>query len=132
MATAKKRTAKRTSAKAKTNGKATKNLAAVRKAFTKSELLNSLAESTGLARKEVNLILEELTSIVERHIKKKAVGQFTIPGLMKIQTVRKPARKARKNVPNPFKPGETMDVAARPAHTVVKIRPLKGLKAMVE
>ena len=32
---------------------------------------------------------------------------------------------------NPFKPGELMDVAARPASNKVKVRPLKGLKEMV-
>ena len=34
------------------------------------------------------------------------------------------------NVPNPFKPGETMNVAARPASWKVKILPLKKLKEM--
>ena len=51
-----------------------------------------------------------------------------MPGMMKIKTVKKPARKAKKGVPNPFKPGETMDVAAKPASTAVKILPLKGMK----
>jgi hypothetical protein len=55
-----------------------------------------------------------------------------MPGLFKIVTVKKPARKAQKNVPNPFKPGELMDIAARPAQTVVKVRPLKRLREMVE
>ena len=40
------------------------------------------------------------------------------------------ARKAQKGVPNPFRPGETMDVAARPASVQVKVRPLKKLKDM--
>ncbi|HEY5789360.1 MAG TPA: HU family DNA-binding protein, partial [Gammaproteobacteria bacterium] len=74
--------------------------------------------------------MTELDSMINRHIKKRAVGSFTLPGLLKITTVKKPARKARKGVPNPFKPGETMDVAAKPAQTVVKIRPLKRLKDM--
>ena len=72
--------------------------------------------------------LDELTSLIERHIRKGAVGEFTLPGMMKIKTVKKPARKAKKGVPNPFKPGETMDVAAKPASTAVKILPLKGMK----
>jgi hypothetical protein len=50
---------------------------------------------------------------------------------VKIEKKRVPARKARKNVPNPFKPGEFMDVAAKPASTKVKVRPLKNLKDMV-
>jgi len=50
----------------------------------------------------------------------------------KIKTVKRPARKARKGVPNPFRPGETMNVAAKPATTRVRVVPLKGLKEMVE
>ena len=58
--------------------------------------------------------------------------QFFIPvqGLLKIKVNKKPATKARKNVPNPFRPGELMDVAAKPARKVVKILPLKALKDM--
>ena len=43
----------------------------------------------------------------------------------------KPAQPAKKGVPNPFKPGELMDVAAKPAKNVVKVRALKNLKDMV-
>jgi len=79
----------------------------------------------------VSSVLDELGDIIERHVKKRAVGEFTLPGLLKIKTVKKPAQKARKNVPNPFKPGELMDVAAKPASTKVKVLPLKKLKDMV-
>ena len=44
--------------------------------------------------------------------------------------IKKPAQPAKKGVPNPFRPGELMDVAAKPAKNVVKVRPLKNLKAM--
>ena len=74
--------------------------------------------------------MDELSVLIERHIKKRAVGEFTLPGLLKIKTIKKPAQKARKNVPNPFRPGETMDVAAKPASTRVKVLPLKKLKDM--
>ena len=78
----------------------------------------------------MNAVLEELGIVIERHIKKRAVGEFTLPGLLKIKTIKKPAQKARKNVPNPFRPGETMDVAAKPATTRLKVLPLKKLKDM--
>ena len=103
---------------------------AVREAYTKSQLLTELANNTGLTKKDVATVLDELDVIVERHIKKRAVGSFTLPGLLKVKTVKVPARKARKNVPNPFRPGETMDVAARPASVKVKVTPLKKLKDM--
>ena len=68
--------------------------------------------------------------LIERHVQKGAVGACTIPGLMKIKVMKKPAQRARKNVPNPFRPGETMDVQAKPASTSVKVLPLKKLKDM--
>ncbi|MEC8443347.1 MAG: HU family DNA-binding protein [Pseudomonadota bacterium] len=107
-----------------------RKITALREKFTKTQILNEIAENTGLTRKEVSAVLDELGIVIERHIKKRAVGEFTLPGLLKIKTVKKPAQKARKNVPNPFRPGETMDVAAKPASTKVKVLPLKKLKDM--
>ena len=75
--------------------------------------------------------IQERNALIERSVKKRGIGEFTIPGMMKITTVKKPARKARKGVPNPFKPGELMDIAAKPASTKVKVRALKNLKDMV-
>jgi nucleoid DNA-binding protein len=99
--------------------------------MTKSQMFSEIAESTELTRRQVASVFEELESIIQRHIKKGAVGQCVVPGLMKIKTVKKPAQKARKNVPNPFRPGELMDVKAKPATTKVKVLPLKKLKDMV-
>jgi nucleoid DNA-binding protein len=109
---------------------AEKKIKAIQTAYTKTQTIQSLMDSTGLARKDVVAVLDGLSDIIEGHIKKRSCGQFTLPGLLKIKTVKKPARKAQKNVPNPFRPGETMDVAARPASTVVKVAPLKKLKDM--
>ena len=75
-------------------------------------------------------VVDELNSIIERHVRKRAVGQFTLPGLMKIRTARKPATKSRKGR-NPFT-GEEIMIKAKPARTVVKITALKGLKEMVQ
>jgi len=105
--------------------------AALKAAMTKTQLLAELAENTELTKAQVASVLEELGTIVERHIRKRAVGTFTLPGLLKIQAVKKPARKAQKGVPNPFRPGETMDVAAKPASVKVKVTALKKLKDMV-
>lgn len=101
---------------------------AIKEKYSKTQILVDIAESTGLSKRDVASVLDNLSDLVERHVKKKGCGEFTFPGLMKIMTVKKPARKARKNVPNPFKPGELMDVAAKPASTQVKVRPLKKLK----
>ena len=117
-------------AKAKTAAKP-KKAPAIKDKYTKSAILAEISENTGLTKKEVGGVLDELGTLIERHVKKGGAGEFTLPGLLKIKTVKKPARKARKGVPNPFKPGELMDVAAKPASTKVKVLPLKGLKEFV-
>jgi len=102
---------------------------AVQQPMTKAQLLSVIAEETGLTRKQITEVMDSLSGQIQRHIKKRGPGTFTLPGLLKIKTVRKPARKARKGI-NPFT-GEEATFAAKPAHTVVKIQPLKGLKDMV-
>lgn len=126
MAARKKATKKK--AKAKTTTPARK-VPAVKKPMTKSEIVTSLAESSGLAKKQVSTVLEELSVLIERHIKKRSPGQFSLPGLMKIEVKSKPATKARKGI-NPFTGEETI-FKAKPARKVVKIRPLKKVKDMV-
>ena len=107
-----------------------KKITAIRTPYTKTQTIQALMDKTGLSRKEIVSVLDGLGDIIEGHVKKRSCGSFTLPGLLKIKTVKKPARKAQKNVPNPFRPGETMDVAAKPATTVVKALPLKKLKDM--
>lgn len=116
---------------AKTKASAAPKVTAVRERMSKTALLEAIAQDTELSRKEVAAVLTSLGTQIERHIKPRAVGEFVLPGILKIKTTKKPAQKARKNVPNPFRPGETMDVAAKPARTVLKVQPLKGLKDMV-
>ncbi len=103
---------------------------AIAKAMTRTAIYAEISETTGVSKKEVKAVFEELGGLIERHLKKRGAGTFTLPGLLKIKTVKKPARKARKGVPNPFKPGELMDVAAKPATIKVKVLPLKKLKDM--
>ena len=100
-------------------------------AMTKTQMLADIAEDTGLTRAEVSSVFDALESVIERHVRRGAVGYVTVPGLMKIKTLKKPAQKAKKGVPNPFRPGELMDVKAKPASTRVKVLPLKKLKDMV-
>jgi nucleoid DNA-binding protein len=124
---AKKATAKKPAVKKA----APKKLTAIKDKYTKSAILAELADNTELSKKQVSNVLSELSTLIERHVKKGSAGEFTLPGLLKIKTVKKPARKARKGVPNPFRPGEVMDIAAKPASTKIKVLPLKGLKEFV-
>jgi nucleoid DNA-binding protein len=104
---------------------------AKKKPLTKSELLNAIAADTELTRRQVSEVLDSLSGQINRSLGRRGAGAFTLPGLVKIEKKKVPARKARKGVPNPFKPGELMDIAAKPASTKVKVRALKSLKDMV-
>ncbi len=123
-----KKSPKKAVRKTKASAVATRKTPAIQKKYTKTEILNEISENTSVSKKEVAAILEELGVLIERHVKKRAVGEFTLPGLLKIKSVVRPARPARKNVPNPFRPGEMMDIPRKPASTRVKVLPLKKLK----
>ena len=101
------------------------------KAVSKSEIFTNIAEETQLTRKQVSAVFDALVAQIAKNMGKKGPGVFALPGLVKIERKAVPARPARKNVPNPFKPGETMNVAARKASVKVKVRPLKALKDML-
>ena len=137
MATKKKATKGKSAAKSttktaakKTTATATKkgDLDKVSKTRTKSQILATLSGQTGLSKKDVSGIIETLGELIALDLSK-GPGSFTVPGLMKITVVRKPATKARKGT-NPFT-GEEMTFKAKPARNVVRIRPLKGLKDRV-
>lgn len=123
-ATAKKTAAKKTASA--TNS--TRKIKTVSERYNKTQILNQIAENTELSKKQVQSVLDELSALIEGHVKKRACGEFVLPGLLKITTVKKPATKARKGI-NPFTGEETV-FKAKPASTAVKVRPLKKLKEM--
>lgn len=106
-----------------------KKAAVVKERFSKTQILDQIATNTGLSRKQVSSVLDNLTEVIESHVNKRGVGEFVLPGLLKISTIKKPAVKARKGI-NPFTK-EEVTFKAKPASTVVKVRPLKKLKDMV-
>ena len=106
------------------------NKASAGKAATKSEILHSLSTGTGLTRKQVASLFDEMTGLIKRDLGKKGPGVFTIPGLLKLKRVVKPATKSRMGK-NPFT-GEAMMIKAKPARTAVKAMALKSLKEMVK
>jgi nucleoid DNA-binding protein len=124
---------KTTTKKKATNKKAAvakPNVKAVKDPYTRTALLNHLAESSDLTKKQIGGVLDELKLVIEGHIKKNSAQVFTLPGLFKIKVNRKPATRARKGI-NPFT-GEEMMFKAKPARNVVKIQPLKALKDMAQ
>jgi len=97
--------------------------------MSKSEVVSGIAEATGLTKKQVSAGFEAMAGQIKKSLGRSGPGAYTIPGLMKLVVVRKPATPARKGI-NPFTGEETM-FKAKPARNVVKIRPLKSLKDMV-
>lgn len=125
-----KKAAVKKKAAAKAAPASAKKISAISNAYTKTQLYAHISEETGLSRVDVGKVFDSLGDVIAGHVKSRGVGEFKVPGLLKIKVTKKPATKARKNVPNPFRPGEFMDVAAKPARKVVKILPLKALKDM--
>lgn len=107
-----------------------KKVTAVRERYSKTQIISELAANSDLTRKQVNTLLTELATLVERHVKKRSVGEFVLAGLIKIHTVKRPAKKAYKGI-NPFT-GEEITFKARPASVAVKVHALKGLKDMAQ
>ncbi len=107
-----------------------KAAAVTKKPPTKTEILTNIAAATGLTKKDVGAVFDSLAAEIKKSLSPRGAGAFAIPGLLKVEKKKVPARPAKKNVPNPFKPGEMMDVKARPAYNKIKVRPLKGLKDM--
>lgn len=99
------------------------------KARTKTEVFGELANGADLSKKEVAAVFDQLAGLIKKDLGKRGPGVFTVPGLMKIKVVRKPATKARKGI-NPFTK-EEMIFKAKPARNVVKVLALKNLKSMV-
>ena len=99
------------------------------KARNKSQVYGELAERLDLSKKQIGGIFDELSGMIKKDLGKRGPGTFTVPGLMKIKVVRKPATKARRGI-NPFTKEEMM-FKAKPARNVVKVLALKGLKDMV-
>ena len=88
------------------------------KPLTKSQILEALAERMGVTKKEAAAFLEALVQLAYDEVKR--VGDFTLPGLGKLQKKHRAARMGR----NPAT-GETIQI---PAKTVVKFRVAKAAK----
>jgi nucleoid DNA-binding protein len=128
-AVAKKAPAKKVVAKKAAASKvAVKPTGPIKSRYNKSQIVQEIADFTAVARKEVGKVLEHLEDIIARHVSPKGPGEFVLPGILKINAIKKPAKKARKGV-NPFT-GEEVMFKAKPASTAVKVRPLKKLKEM--
>ena len=97
------------------------------KAPTKSEIVAQICKDTKLSRKEVAGVFDSLNGVIKKSLR--GPGAFTMPGLLKMKVVKKPATKEREGI-NPFTKEKVM-FKAKPASKKVRVLPLKGLKALV-
>lgn len=105
-------------------------LTAIREPYTKARMIAAIAEDTGLSRKDIAAVFDSLANLMHRHLKKRAAGVFTLPGLAKFIVSTKKATKERQGI-NPFT-GEETTFAAKPTQRIVRIRALKGVKEMAQ
>jgi nucleoid DNA-binding protein len=100
----------------------------VKEALTKTALVNLIAEQNGVTRDTAKGVLATIENAMAGSIHPRGVGEFTLPGLLKISLRKVPARKAGTMIRNPST-GEMVPGAAKPASVRVKIRALSKLKA---
>jgi hypothetical protein len=98
----------------------------IKEALTKSALIAKVAEVSAIETKDVKKVLAAIEAVTLASVSKKGLGQFTLPGLLKVVAVNIPAKPKRKGI-NPFTKEEQV-FAAKPATIRVKVRPLKKLK----
>jgi nucleoid DNA-binding protein len=101
-----------------------------KKAPTKTEIVNNIATATDLNKRDVAAVLDALSAEIKKALSARGPGVFAIPGLVKIEKRKVPAKPAQKNWKNPFT-GEIQDRPAKPASTKIKVRALKSLKDMI-
>jgi len=98
----------------------------IKEPLTKAGLVSHIADSTGVASKDVRSVLASLDDTIAGSISKRGAGSFTLPGMLKITSTKVAAKPRRKGI-NPFTKEEQW-FAAKPASVKVKVRPLKKLK----
>ena len=94
---------------------------------SKSEIVAQICKDAELSRKQVAAVFESLNGIIKKSLR--GPGIFTLPGLLKMKVVKRPATKAREGI-NPFTKAKMM-FKAKPASKKVRVLPLKSLKSLV-
>ncbi|MBU1926502.1 MAG: HU family DNA-binding protein, partial [Gammaproteobacteria bacterium] len=73
--------------------KALPKLALAKKMYSKSELYRAIGAHVGITKKQVAEVFDMLGEVVHSHLKSGAVGVLKLEGLLKIEKIRKPAKK---------------------------------------
>lgn len=115
-------------AKKAATSKSTTTVRPVKETLTKSALIGLIAEQNEVSRKVASGMYDTLINVMMGSILPKGVGEFTLPGILKVTLRKVPARKAGTLIRNPAT-GEMMKAEARPATVRVKVRALSKLKS---
>ena len=99
------------------------------KRMSKTQFVTTLAEKSGLNKKQASSALETINSMIAQEHGRQGPGEVLIPGLLKLNVVEKPATRKHEGI-NPFTK-EPMVYKAKAAHKVIKVRLLKALKDAV-
>ncbi len=99
------------------------------KRLTKAQVISEIAESSELDKKSVARVFEGLVELVKKELKKQN-GEFVIPDLLKLKTVRKPATKDRPGI-NPFTK-QPITIKGKPASKKIRASALKKLKDLIQ
>lgn len=96
------------------------------KRMNKAQFVFTLAEKSGLDKKQTESVLDAINAIVAQQLGKGGPGEVLIPGLLTMNIIKKPATPQHAGV-NPFTK-EPMTYKAKPARRAIKIKALKALK----
>ena len=96
-------------------------MAAATKRMTQTEIINQLADKTGVKKADAKEFFNALSNLAASEVKKN--GEFTLPGFGKLVKAKRKAREGR----NPAT-GEPIKI---PAKTTVKFRLGKAMKDAV-
>ncbi len=110
----------------KPTAKRTDSMKPIKETFNRTTLIAHLAAESGAKPKVVKGVMAALEAAMLASVHKKGVGEFTLPGLLKISAVQVPAKKKRRGI-DPFTKVER-EFAAKPATVKLKVRSLKKLK----
>ena len=100
------------------------------KRLTKSQVVSELAEITELDKKSINKVFDGLTEIIKKQLGSRGPGEFVIPGLLKLKSVKKPATKDRPGI-NPFTK-QPITIKGKPASNKIRASALKALKDLIQ
>jgi len=89
--------------------------------MSKSQLMSSMSEATGMSKKDVSSFMDKMVELAYKEVKTN--GEFVLPGLGKLVKVQRAERMGR----NPAT-GEQIKIAAK---KVVKFRVAKAAKEAV-